>query len=148
MASIIYPPGGPKKLADQGAGRPKIHGNKLLASPFAGWTHDRMTRAIDDFVELSGLEDYDKYIRRGAFLAQSKTAFREGRSRQDDLTLTEEERAALQLENSRRRIDKFKQPWMMYALIGCCSLGAAVQGWDETAVNGGQSCDPHLGCRN
>lgn len=22
--------------------------------------------------------------------------------------------------------------------IGCCSLGAAVQGWDETAVNGAQ----------
>lgn len=84
-----------------------------------------MTSSVDKFIEISGLEDYDKYIRRGAFLAQSKTAY-------DRLTLNDEERRYLQLESSPRRIDKFKQPWRLYALVGICSLGAAVQGWYVT----------------
>jgi len=88
-----------------------------------------MTESIDNFVAVSGLEDYDKYIRRGAFLAQSKAAFPHGRQRRDGLTLRDEERHYLELEDSPRRIDKFKQPWRLYALVGVCSLGAAVQGW-------------------
>ncbi|KAJ4352206.1 uncharacterized protein N0V89_007553 [Didymosphaeria variabile] len=97
-----------------------------------------MSESIDKFINVSSLEDYDKYIRRGAFLAQSKAAFPMGRERRDGLTLRDEERYYLQLEDSSRRIDKFKQPWRLYALVGVCSLGAAVQGWDETAVNGAQ----------
>jgi hypothetical protein len=88
-----------------------------------------MTESIDKFINVSGLEDYDKYIRKGAFLAQSKAAFPIGRQRRDGLTLKDEEREYLDLENSPRRIDKFKQPWRLYALVGVCSLGAAVQGW-------------------
>lgn len=89
----------------------------------------RMTESIDKFIATSGLEDYDKYIRRGAFLAQSKAAFSTGRPRRDGLKLKDEERYYLDLEDSPRRFDKFKQPWRLYALVGVCSLGAAVQGW-------------------
>ena len=32
----------------------------------------------------------------------------------------------------------WSQHYMIHALVGCCSLGAAVQGWDESAVNGGK----------
>lgn len=103
--------------------------DRRLAQPFSGWNHERMTKAIDDFIAVSGLSDYDHYIRRGAFLAQSKTAFQRGRRRQDRLTLSDEERTYLDLENSPRRMDKFRQPWRLYALVGICSLGAAVQGW-------------------
>ncbi|KAM0806076.1 major facilitator superfamily domain-containing protein [Usnea florida] len=31
----------------------------------------------------------------------------------------------------------FRQNWHVIALVGCCSLGAMIQGWDETAINGG-----------
>ena len=31
-----------------------------------------------------------------------------------------------------------RQNWHVHALIFCCSLGAVIQGWDETAVNGGK----------
>lgn len=89
----------------------------------------RMTESVDKFITTSGLEDYDQYIRKGAFLAQSKAAFPVGRERRDGLTLKDEERYYLKLEDSSRRIDKFKQPWRLYALVGVCSLGAAVQGW-------------------
>lgn len=88
-----------------------------------------MTKSIDSFITVSGLEDYDKYIRRGAFLAQSSAAFQPQRERRDGLTLSREERHYLDLESSGRRIDKFNQPWRLYALVGICSLGAATQGW-------------------
>lgn len=132
--------------------------DRRLAQPFSGWTHEQMTASIETFIEESELQDWSDYIRRGAFLAQSKAAFAPGRERRDGLTLKDSERAYIDLENSPRRIDKFKQPWRLYALVGCCSLGAAVQGWyvnhrptketrsllltdsrDETAINGGRS---------
>ncbi|KAF2797483.1 hypothetical protein K505DRAFT_235427 [Melanomma pulvis-pyrius CBS 109.77] len=112
--------------------------DRRLAQPFSGWTHEQMTESIDNFIQESELDDYAHYIRRGAFLAQSKAAFPVGRERRDGLELKDSERNFLDLENSPRRIDQFKQPWRLYALVGCCSLGAAVQGWDETAVNGAQ----------
>ncbi|OAF98792.1 uncharacterized protein CC84DRAFT_1233950 [Paraphaeosphaeria sporulosa] len=124
------PPGMSKRDGDQP--------DRRLAQPFSGWSHQQMTESVDKFIAVSGLEDYDKYIRRGAFLAQSKAAFPIGRPRRDGLALKDEERDYLNLEDSPRRIDKFKQPWRLYALVGVCSLGAAVQGWDETAVNGAQ----------
>jgi len=103
--------------------------DRRLAQPFSGWTHERMTEAIDSFIQHSELHDYAHYIRRGAFLAQSAAAFPRGRERRDGLQLKDSERKFLDLENSKRRIDKFNQPWRLYALVGCCSLGAAVQGW-------------------
>jgi hypothetical protein len=103
--------------------------DRRLAQPFSGWNHQDMTASIDHFIQVSGLEDYDTYIRRGAFLAQSSAAFPVGRERRDGLTLKDNERHYLALENSSRLIDKFNQPWRLYALVGICSLGAAVQGW-------------------
>ncbi|KAF2175792.1 MFS sugar transporter [Zopfia rhizophila CBS 207.26] len=120
------------KAGHQASERP----DRRLAQPFSGWTHERMNSSINAFIEESELEDYQDYIRRGAFLAQSKAAFENDRN--DGLILKESERQALELEHSTRRIDKFKQPWRLYALVACCSLAAAVQGWDETAVNGAQ----------
>ena len=115
----------PSKPELQDTGQP----DRRLAQPFSGWTHERMTASIDNFITVSGLEDYEKYIRRGAFLAQSKSAFPTHGTRRDGLTLNDRERYCLDLESSSRRIDKFNQPWRLYALVGICSLGAAVQGW-------------------
>ncbi|KAF2202978.1 hypothetical protein GQ43DRAFT_390975 [Delitschia confertaspora ATCC 74209] len=124
----------PENLEQGSSERP----DRRLAQPFSGWTHKKMTDRIDAFIKESELEDYADYIRRGAFLAQSKAAFPPDRARVDGLTLKESERHYLDLENSPRRIDTYNQPWRLYALVACCSLGAAVQGWDETAVNGAQ----------
>lgn len=45
---------------------------------------------------------------------------------------------ALNQEGDRGRWQIFwRQNWRVHALVLCCSLGAAIQGWDETAVNGG-----------
>ena len=31
----------------------------------------------------------------------------------------------------------FRQSWQVLALVGCCSLGAVIKGWDETELTGG-----------
>ncbi|KAL8783514.1 MAG: hypothetical protein Q9213_004560 [Squamulea squamosa] len=110
--------------------------NSKLVNPFIGKTHEEMDELISTFMEKTKIDEiYEEHIRKGAFLAQDREAFDD--LREDGLQLKPEERAALVMEDPKRG-NKWNQPWIMYALVGCCSLGAAVQGWDETAVNGAQ----------
>lgn len=109
--------------ASSNEGQPDRH----LHKPFAGWSKDRLMTHVAGFIQKSGLEDYEPHFVRGALLAQRKTAF--DATRKDGLTLDDRTRKAIDLENSKRRIDLFKQPAKLYALVACCSLGAAVQGW-------------------
>jgi hypothetical protein len=82
---------------------------------------------VAGFIQRSGLEEHERLFLKGALLAQSKSAFDE--ERKDNLELDINERRALHLEHSTRFLDRFKQPRRLYALVVCCSLGAAVQGW-------------------
>ncbi|KAL9009420.1 MAG: hypothetical protein Q9173_005550 [Seirophora scorigena] len=114
----------------------RAHPAKALVNPFGGKTHEEMNDLIDAFMEKTKIDEiYAEHIRKGAFLAQDNEAFRD--LREDGLQLKPEERAALRLDDPKTG-NKWNQPWILYALVGCCSLGAAVQGWDETAVNGAQ----------
>lgn len=104
---------------------------KRLVNPFMGKTHEEMDDLIDRFMEKTRIDEiYSEHIRKGAYLAQDHDAFDD--LREDGLQLKPEERAALVMEDPKRG-NKWNQPWIMYALIGCCSLGAAVQGWDEVS---------------
>ncbi|KAI4282916.1 MAG: hypothetical protein L6R38_002581 [Xanthoria sp. 2 TBL-2021] len=110
--------------------------NSKLVNPFVGKTHEEMDDLITRFMEKTRIDGiYDEHIRKGAYLAQDQSAFDD--LREDALTLKPEERSALRMEDPKTG-NKWNQPWILYALVGCCSLGAAVQGWDETAVNGAQ----------
>jgi len=43
-----------------------------------------------------------------------------------------------EMEGNRGRWQIYiRQNWHVHALVLCCSLGAVIQGWDESAVNGG-----------
>ncbi|KAL8756627.1 MAG: hypothetical protein Q9199_002814 [Rusavskia elegans] len=113
-----------------------ININSKLVNPFVGKTHEEMDDLITRFMEKTRIDGiYDEHIRKGAYLAQDQSAFDD--LREDALTLKPEERSALRMEDPKTG-NKWNQPWILYALVGCCSLGAAVQGWDETAVNGAQ----------
>lgn len=68
-------------------------------------------------------EEWNTVIRKGAYLAQDDHAF--SREREDGLALKREEEEALVQEKEQ----KWNQPFLLYALVGCCSMGAAVQGW-------------------
>ena len=108
--------------------------NIRLVNPFNGLSHAAMNQLLREFMETTAIDtDWLIYIRKGAFLAQGgMKAF--DRPREDGLSLRDSEVKALMSEATR----KWDQPFILYALVACCSLGAAVQGWDETAVNQAQ----------
>ena len=85
-------------------------------------------------------DDWAPYIDRAAFLAQDPTAYGASFDKQsrDGKYLNSPERAALCTESSTHWKKKWQQPMTLYALVACCSLGAATQGWDETAINQAQ----------
>lgn len=99
--------------------------NSRLVNPFIGKRPEEMFKLVDDFLNETEVEDiyYDKF-RKGAFLAQDPDALR-GIRHDLGLELDRDEQEALRREKE----NKWNQKWTMYALVGCCSLGAAVQGW-------------------
>lgn len=107
-----------------------------LSVPFQDWSKSRMEDEIESFIVTTELEEYSDYIRRGALLCQDRNAF--DRERPDGLKPKPSEQRYLDLEYSTRRGDKFRQAGRLWLLVALCSLGAAVQGWDESAVNGGE----------
>ena len=110
--------------------------NSKLVNPFRGLRREEMEKKIERFMKQTEIDEiYSDLIRKGAYLAQDAEAFKH--SRDDGLRLRHAERRALEQEDPKTG-SKWNQPWILYALVGCCSLGAAVQGWDETAVNGAQ----------
>lgn len=65
-------------------------------------------------------------LQKAALVAQNPPAFEEVSA------LDETERDALRNEV----LHKWRQPWSLYFTVILCSIGAAVQGWDQTGSNG------------
>ena len=79
-------------------------------------------RNVEQFAKEKDLEDILDVLKRGALVAQDP-------SKIDHLeVLKEDEREALITE----RDHKWKHPMALYMTIIICSIGAAVQGWDQT----------------
>ena len=137
-----------------------------VRGPFDAFdSRESMLKKVDEFLYRTGLLDYAHYFRAGAFLARRpfgekqveylKRAHREediqsenrlsgsqshlGAAPSDAKKLRRQyEYDMLSREGNRGRWQIFwRQKWRVHALVLCCSLGAAIQGWDETAVNGG-----------
>lgn len=105
-----------------------------IVVPFAGWTHAELNLEVKIFIEETRLHDDEDYLRRGAKLAQDKDAFSRP---QYEREYRAEEKDYLRLESCGQGKDRFRQTWTLYALVIVCSIGAAVQGWDESAVSSG-----------
>ncbi|KAF2154313.1 MFS sugar transporter [Myriangium duriaei CBS 260.36] len=105
--------------------------NALLANPLRGYSHQELRNmgkayALDHaLVEPEDLRAFQI----GAVLAQNPKAWEtvEG--------LREEEKEVLRAEQTHR----WSQPKLLYLVIILCSTCAAVQGMDETVVNGAQN---------
>lgn len=81
---------------------------------------------VDTFCAEKDLTEYTDLIKRGALIAQDPTNFDQVEG------LLEDERSALQFEATHR----WRHPLSLYFTIIVCSIGAAVQGWDQTGSNG------------
>lgn len=93
-------------------------------------------RNVDTFAHEKGLADYIPILRKGALVAQMGVATSLTRADYDSISgdeaLTEEEKTVLENEVKH----KWKLPWRLWLTVITCSIGAAVQGWDQTGSNG------------
>ena len=137
-----------------------------VRGPFDAYeTKEDIKNRLEEFRSRTGLLDYDHYFRVGAFLArrpfgEKQVEFLKRAHKEEDAEYEHRLSASpnnlhpvpndirelrrkyeydmLSREGNRGRWQIFwRQKWRVHALVMCCSLGAAIQGWDETAVNGG-----------
>jgi len=102
--------------------------NAKLANPLSGKSDDQLMRDGESFARKHGMEELVEEFRKGAVLARDPTAF-------ESLPMLSQE----DKDNLRREIEhKWEQPLRLYLLVICCSVAAAVQGMDETVINGAQ----------
>lgn len=87
---------------------------------------------VELFAAENGLDDKVHFLKKGALIAQDPGNF-------EHLDLEEDEKAALRLEITR----KWKHPARLYVTIVICSIGACVQGWDQTGSNGANLSFPN-----
>ncbi|KAH6848313.1 hypothetical protein B0I37DRAFT_161104 [Chaetomium sp. MPI-CAGE-AT-0009] len=108
----------------------RLEASKKLATPLAGLSPERLRIMGEDYAKLAGLtSDEDmRAFRLGAMIAGDNTQY-------DQIPeLTDREREVLERETTH----KWSNPSMLYWVVIICSLCAAVQGMDETVVNGAQ----------
>ncbi|KAJ0117209.1 hypothetical protein J7T55_003619 [Diaporthe amygdali] len=113
-----------------------IHGTDLTANldakiknPLAGIPKHELMSQVEDFADEKCLVEYTDILKKGALIAQDPENY-------DNILgehqLTQEECMALQAEVKH----KWRVPKMLYLTIITCSIGAAVQGWDQEGSNG------------
>lgn len=97
-----------------------------IQNPLAGIPRETLFRNVEDFLRDANLSNYVLLFQRGALIAQDPPAF------ESIAELDETEKEALRNEV----LHKWRQPWALYFTVILCSIGAAVQGWDQTGSNG------------
>lgn len=94
-----------------------------------GIPRDQLMRDVEAFVQEKGLQEHVAYFRKGALIAQNPGGFEDIDGAE---ALDETEKQVLQKEI----LHKWRLPFRLYLTIITCSIGAAVQGWDQTGSNG------------
>lgn len=108
----------------------RLEASAKLENPLAGLPPDQLAQKGEDFCKKHGITDEEdvRAFRLGAMIAGDMNKY-------DTIKdLTAREREVLDREITH----KWSNPGMLYAVITICSLCAAVQGMDETVVNGAQ----------
>lgn len=86
-------------------------------------------KQVDEFAHERGMEEHAQILRKGALVAQDPSSYEDISGAEK---LDQEEIDALQKEV----LHKWRVPRLLYLTIITCSIGAAVQGWDQTGSNG------------
>ncbi|KAI3399308.1 hypothetical protein diail_7263 [Diaporthe ilicicola] len=107
-----------------------------ISNPLAGIPKSQLMRSVDEFAHAKGLADHIPILRKGALVAQLGVTTSLTRDDYESIggeeTLTDEEKLALENEVKH----KWRLPWRLWLTVITCSIGAAVQGWDQTGSNG------------
>lgn len=89
-----------------------------LANPLKGLSQDQVVQRGRDFAVRAGIPEKADLFAKGALLARDPLLY------ETLPLLDDQDRADLRREEQKR----WDQPWTMYLLVICCSLGAVVQG--------------------
>ncbi|KAF8528490.1 hypothetical protein BU17DRAFT_73513 [Hysterangium stoloniferum] len=103
-----------------------VQDDYLIRNPLAGIPYDVLVDNVANFAKDTNLTDISLLLRKGALVAQNPAEFESVEG------LDETEREALRNEV----LHKWRQPRALYLTVILCSIGAAVQGWDQTGSNG------------
>lgn len=97
-----------------------------IRNPLVGIPKDTLMRDVEDYAHQHDLVQAVDLLKRGALVAQDPDHIEhiEG--------ITPEETTALKEEKTHR----WRHPKTLYFLITLGSIGAAIQGWDQTGSNG------------
>lgn len=123
-----------------------------IKNPLKGIPRDELMRHVEAFAYEKGLVDHIPLLRKGALVAQDPDNY-ENIDGQEALDEAEKKVLKDEIEH------KWRMPARLFLTIATCSIGAAVQGWDQTGSNGaniffpkyygiGDSDDPTENVRN
>ncbi|KAL2202262.1 hypothetical protein CC79DRAFT_1373887 [Sarocladium strictum] len=100
-----------------------------IQNPLANVPRRTLLARVDDFIRQKDLGEWRDVIRKGALVAQDPTGYEDITG---DEALDETEINALRDEV----LHKWRTNKTLLLTIVTCSIGAAVQGWDQTGSNG------------
>lgn len=106
-----------------------ITGKLTLSSvqtPFHGIPRIQLLHEVQEFTVKFGLTDDLELFKKGVLVAKDPAGLNSVEE------LTEDDRESLEAE----KVHRWKHPWILYYTILMNSIGAAVQGWDQTGSNG------------
>jgi hypothetical protein len=102
--------------------------DEKLVNPLAGYSVSDLQDMGAAYAREKGLGEFEDDFRKGAMLAQAPLAF------EKMPLLTEEDKSVLRRELTH----KWNHPATLYHMVIMCSIAAAVQGMDESVINGGE----------
>ena len=97
-----------------------------IQNPLAGLSTSELMADVEDFASQNDLMDILPNLRKAALVARDPSNF------QNLTELDDEEKRVL----GREVTNRWSQTRTMYFTIIKCSIGVAVQGWDQTGSNG------------
>ena len=100
-----------------------------IKNPLEGIPRHQLMNDVEAWTERHGLQEHRALFRKGALVAQSPA---NAASIDGDEKLTPTELNVLEREVTHR----WDMPKKLFLTIATCSIGAAVQGWDQTGSNG------------
>jgi len=100
-----------------------------IKNPLAGIPKPQLLRNVEEFAHEKDLVAAIPILRKGALVAQDPASYESisGPEKLDDVEIEALRNEALY---------KWRVPRLLYLTIITCSIGAAVQGWDQTGSNG------------
>ncbi|KAI1774385.1 hypothetical protein F4818DRAFT_80823 [Hypoxylon cercidicola] len=100
-----------------------------IKNPLKGIPREKLMRDVEAFAEEKGMTEHIALLRKGALVAQNPHDYEDIDGEE---ALDEAEKIALSDEVTHR----WRMPMRLFLTIATCSIGAAVQGWDQTGSNG------------